>query len=207
MPTPSLCHTRRQIDGIFIIGVQTCENSVSWRIRRFRRSEAVLHSFMIMGASSGFDPLRLTARGFLHLTHVSRFRCRSEWCRSGFVPRMLVDPDVGRFGRLGPVCRCSKGCQTKPLKTPLLSAMSANSFPVHVGDVQVVIDSPKFTDNAPERFMCQVAQVNYNTGLSGSRAALSTMKRTTARSSVARAARRTCSQSASSQALLSTTST
>lgn len=26
-------------------------------------------------------------------------------------------------------------------------------FPVHVGSIQVVIDSPKFTGDAPERFM------------------------------------------------------
>lgn len=44
---------------------------VSRRIRGFLRLEAVLHSFMIKGASAGFDPLRLKAIGFLHLMHVS----------------------------------------------------------------------------------------------------------------------------------------
>ncbi|MGO4453829.1 hypothetical protein AB4Y75_07050 [Arthrobacter sp. RAF14] len=48
----------------------------------------------------------------------------------------------------------------KAPKNPITLGHVGELFPIHVGDVQVVIDSPKFTSNAPERFMRQVAQVN-----------------------------------------------
>lgn len=52
-------------------------------------------------------------------------------------------------------------------KNPITLGHVGELFPVHVGHFQVVIDSPNFTGNAPERFMCQVAQVNNQHRIAG----------------------------------------